>query len=65
MITALRGISLKRPIMRRVRKVPAWVIVLATAGVVGSISAMLLVSVLARARNSQTALKVPSKEVSD
>lgn len=65
MISTLRAISVKEPIVRRVRQIPAWVIVLATAGVVGSISAMVSVSALARARNGQNALEVSGKVLED
>ena len=55
----------KQAIVQRVYSVPSWVIVLAVAAVVGSVSAMVSVSVLARWNlSSRSVLKVPS-EVSE
>jgi hypothetical protein len=45
--------------MQRVPRVPAWVTVLATAAVVGSISAMVSVAALARVRNSESVSEMP------
>lgn len=51
-------------IKQRFARIPAWVTVLVTAAVVGSISAMVSVAALARVRNSESVSDMPvSSEV--
>jgi len=52
-------------IMQRFSRIPAWVTVLATAAVVGSISAMVSVTALARYQRDRPALEVPVQEIRD
>jgi hypothetical protein len=46
-------------IKQRFARIPAWVTVLVTAAVVGSISAMLSVTALARVKNSKSRPEMP------
>lgn len=56
----------KAAVSQRVGSVPGWVIVLSTAAVVGSISAVVAVTGLARWKNRSTsAVEVPVREVGD
>jgi len=53
----------KVAVVARVRSIPSWVIVLATAAVVGAVSAVVSVTGLARLRNdTRPALEVPVQE---
>lgn len=55
-------IALVEPIIRRIPRVPAWVIVLGLSAFVGSISAVVSVTALARVRNNRPAIEVPVTE---
>jgi hypothetical protein len=53
----------KAVVVGKVRSIPSWVIVLATAAVVGAVSAVVSVTGLARLQNdTRTALEVPVRE---